>query len=602
MSPNQQRKTHPDSVLTMNQTLTHFAQHVERQHQALRRLRENLQAGKPLSLEDAEVREVLEATTAVSDVLRSLGIASPERSAGLLEQLGSMGISGTKEHTQLLAICSVSQVVNSTLDLTAVLNLVMDTIIRVTGAERGFVMLLDNETGELAFRTARNMDQKTILGQSFEISLSVVNRVAGEARPLVTTNAQSDPRFSMQESVLNYSLRSILCVPLLVKDQVIGVIYADSRIKSGLFSERDLDVLVTFANQVATAIDNARLFESVSVAKNLMDNIFASIPSGVITTDTAGKITSVNRAAENILGVSARNIIGMPHNRALAQLWSTPLARLMGEVIANEKKFIGFEIQPQLYKRGTVNLSVSLSPLKNANDDYQGVAMVLDDLTETKRLEAVRDMFRRYVSPAVVDRLPADAAELRLGGNRQEISVVFADIRGFTSLSEGLAPEELVVILNQYLSMAAECILTFEGTLDKFVGDAVMAIFNAPLPQPDHVLNAVSAAIAIQKTIREFHQTCGPDTPHLQYGIAISVGEAVVGNVGTASQMNYTAIGDVVNLAGRLQEVAAGGQILLSESAYNRISGHVEAKMLERVQVKGRKSSEQVFELLSLRD
>jgi adenylate cyclase len=602
MSSNPQCEMPHDTMQAINQNLAQFAQHVDRQHQALRRLRAGLQSGDPLALDDAAVREVLDATAAVSEAMRSLGIVGPEDRAGLIEQLGSTGISRTKEHTQLLAICSVSQAVNSTLDLTEVLNIVMDTIIRVTGAERGFVMLLDNETGELVFRTARNMDQETISGQSFEISLSIVNRVASEARPVVTTNAQSDPRFSMQESVLNYSLRSILCVPLLVKDQVIGVIYADSRIKSGLFSERDLDVLVTFANQVATAIDNARLFESVSVAKNLMDNIFASIPSGVITTDTAGKITSVNRAAETILGISAKNCIGMPHNRALAQLWSTPLSRLMTEVSVNERKFVGFEIQPMLHKRGLVNLSVSLSPLKNGNDEYQGVALVVDDLTETKRLEAVRQMFRRYVSPVVVDRLPADPAELRLGGNRQEISVLFADIRGFTSLSEGLAPEDLVVILNQYLSMAAESILTFEGTLDKFVGDAVMAIFNAPLPQPNHVLNAVRAAVDIQTIVRRFHRTCGADTPQLQYGIAVNVGEAVVGNIGTAAQMNYTAIGDVVNLAGRLQEVAAGGQILLSQSAYSRISEHVEVKMLERVQVKGRKSIEQVYELLSLRD
>jgi adenylate cyclase len=602
MSSNPQFEMPRDTIQAINQILAQFAQQVDRQQQALRRLRAGLQRGNPLALDDAAVREVLDATAAVGDVMRSLGIIRPEDGAGLIEQLGSAGITRTKEHTQLLAICSVSQAVNSTLDLTEVLNIVMDTIIRVTGAERGFVMLLDSETGELVFRTARNMDQETISGQSFEISLSIVNRVASEARPVVTTNAQSDPRFSMQESVLNYSLRSILCAPLLVKDQVIGVIYADSRIKSGLFSERDLDVLVTFANQVATAIDNARLFESVSMAKNLMDNIFASIPSGVITTDTAGKITSVNRAAENILGISAKNCIGMPHNRALAQLWSTPLSRLITEVSANEKKFVGFEIQPTLHKRGLVNLSVSLSPLKSGNDEYQGVAMVVDDLTETKRLEAVRQMFRRYVSPVVVDRLPADPAELRLGGNRQEISVLFADIRGFTSLSEGLAPEDLVVILNQYLSMAAECILTFEGTLDKFVGDAVMAIFNAPLPQPNHVLNAVRAAVDIQKIVQRFHQTCGADTPQLQYGIALNVGEAVVGNIGTAAQMNYTAIGDVVNLAGRLQEVAAGGQILLSQSAYSRISEHVEVKMLERVKVKGRKSLEQVYELLSLRD
>jgi adenylate cyclase len=208
-------------------------------------------------------------------------------------------------------------------------------------------------------------------------------------------------------------------------------------------------------------------------------------------------------------------------------------------------------------------------------------------------------MFRRYLSPAVVDRLPSDPDELKLGGQRQEISIIFADIRGFTSFSERLQPEELVVILNRYLSLAAQAVLKHEGTLDKFMGDAVMAFFNAPLPQEDHALRAVKAALDMQRAIAEYNKS--GDGAQLSYGVGINLGEAVVGNIGTAEQMNYTAIGDSVNLAKRLQESAGGGQILLSNSTCQRVKDYVLARPLEAIQVKGRTAFEQVYELIGLR-
>jgi len=595
------QETH-DRFEAISQELTLFTQCVERQQQALSRLHRTLRSGIAVANDDRLVRDVIEATTAAQAALDALGLAQTLEPAVRAEpSTPARESTRNKEHEQLLAICSVSQTVNSTLDLSEVLNIVMDTIIRLTGAERGFVMLHDNETGELVVRTARNMDQESISGSSFQISLSIVNRVAREAIPVVTTNAQNDPRFKGHESVMTYSLRSILCVPLLVKNRVIGVIYADSRIRTALFSERDLDVLVTFANQVATAIDNARLFESVIMSKNLLDNLFTSIPSGVITVDNQGKITSLNPVAEKILGLPAKVCIGASYGMIFTEAWAADLEPLVEQVRVKEQRFVGYEIETTLPKRGLLNLTLSLSPLKDDNGVGQGVAIVVNDLTEKKRLQAVREMFRRYVSPMVVDRLPADANELRLGGHRQEISVLFADLRGFTALGESLDPEDLVVVLNQYLSLAAQAVLTHEGTLDKFMGDAVMAIFNAPLPQDDHPLRAVRAALAIRQTVTNFHREQGKDIPHLHFGIGINTGESVVGNVGTPAQMNYTTIGDTVNLAKRLQELASGGQILLSQSAYDRVAEYAIVKTLEPIQVRGRKSLEQMYELIDLK-
>ena len=154
---------------------------------------------------------------------------------------------------------------------------------------------------------------------------------------------------------------------------------------------------------------------------------------------------------------------------------------------------IGLEMAPTLPQRGQVDLRFNLSPLKDAEQNTQGVAIVLDDLTEQKELEAQRRLFERMVSPKVIEQLDPD--QISLGGHRGQITTLFADIRGFTSFSEKRSPEELVAVLNQYMKTAADAVLAEEGTIDKFMGDAIMAWFNAPIAQPDHTLRAVKAAL-----------------------------------------------------------------------------------------------------------
>ncbi|MBN1991246.1 MAG: response regulator [Anaerolineae bacterium] len=213
--------------------------------------------------------------------------------------------------------------------------------------------------------------------------------------------------------------------------------------------------------------------------------------------------------------------------------------------------------------------------------------------------QAIRNLFGRYVSPTVVDRLVDGAENLALGGKRQEVTVLFADLRGFTSFSENMPPEHLVEVLNQYFDLAVDAILGQEGTLDKFMGDAVMAFFNAPLPQPDHTLRAVRAALAMQQIVADYNLTSTDDW-HLEFGVGLHVGQVVVGNIGTVQQMNYTAIGDTVNLAKRLQEHAHGGQIVLSQAAYQVVKNVVTAQDLGPVTVKGRATPVHAYQLVDL--
>ena len=239
--------------------------------------------------------------------------------------------------------------------------------------------------------------------------------------------------------------------------------------------------------------------------------------------------------------------------------------------------------------------------------DYCAVALenarLLRQVEETKEREKqiVRGMFERYVSPAVVERLLAQPDQAALGGTRQRVAVLFADIRGFSVYSAQTSPEILVQVLNRHLAVAAEAVLAEEGTLDKFMGDGVMALFNTPLAQPDYVMRAVRAALRLQYAISKAHQKLPPEH-RLPFGVGISVGEAVVGNIGTSEMMSFTAIGDAVNLGRRLQENAAGGQILLAQNAYQRVKEQVKARPVGTLQIEGRDQPEPIYQLLDLRE
>jgi len=524
--------------------------------------------------------------------------------AGNLSRLSRQLVRYEAEHQNLLALADIGQVVNSSLELNEVLRIVMDTIVRLTKAERGFLMLREEHTDQLSISIARNWEQESLNETEFAISRTVINRVVTEGQAVLTTNAQEDPRFGGQESIIAHHLRSILCVPLIVKGKLTGVIYTDNRIRTGIFSDAERNLLTAFANQAAVAIVNARLFESVrrtlaevTELKNLMDNVFASIVSGVITADVEDKITLCNRASESILGSAQTDLVGCSLHDVLPNI-SPELPAHVAAVRQTDQNMVGLEFNPILPKRGKVALSLNLSPLKDAAQATQGVAIVLDDLTDKKRLEGQRRLFERMVSPAVIGQLDPD--NLHLGGKRDQITTLFADVRGFTSFSEKYDPEQLVSILNLYLAAAAEAVLAQIGTLDKFMGDGIMALFNAPIHQPDHTLRAVKAALGMRDAIYNLHTNLPPEY-HLVFGIGIHYGDAVLGLVGTEKAINYTAIGDSVNTAKRIQENAAGGQILISADAYGFVADLVDVRQVDPIQAKGKRQPVEVYEILRLK-
>jgi class 3 adenylate cyclase len=519
-----------------------------------------------------------------------------------LSQLSNQVAIHEEERSSHIALADISQVVNSSLQLDDVLRIVMDTIIRLTGAERGFLMLNDSQ-GELTIHIARNWEQESLDPSDTDLSRTVVNQVLAEELPILTTNALQDPRFDAQESVISLSLRSILCVPLILKETIIGVIYADNRLREGLFTETQKNLLATFANQAAVAIENARLFESVrrtlsevTELKNLMDDVFASIASGVITTDLNQRITLTNSVAEDILEESQVNLLGKNVD-LIPLLKEINISSYLTSVRQFNNQIRGLQFDIQSQQKKPLNLRFNLAPLKDATGTILGAAIVMEDESETRHLEAQRRLFERMVSPVVIDQLNPD--ELNLGGTRTFITTIFADIRGYTSLSERCDPETLVSVLNRYLGAATEAILIEEGTIDKFMGDAIMAFFNAPIPQSDHTLRAVRAAVQMRDAVNAIQGELPPEL-RLELGIGIHSGEAVLGLVGTQKRLEYTAIGDSVNTAKRLQENAAPGQILISAGSCQHIINSIQAHPIDPLNVKGKKQLIQVYEISGL--
>lgn len=206
--------------------------------------------------------------------------------------------------------------------------------------------------------------------------------------------------------------------------------------------------------------------------------------------------------------------------------------------------------------------------------------------------------FKKYVDENVVDQIVQSGVKAHIGGVKKDIAVMFVDIRGFTSLSESMEPEQIVEILNKYLTLAATAVSRNNGTLDKFIGDAAMAVFNSPTDLEDYEYKAVCAAWELLSSASELNEFCQQQYgKQVTFGIGIQCGEAVIGNIGCESRMDYTAIGDTVNTAARLESIAAPGQILISEEMKERLEGRIQVHYAGKYILKGKKNNVNVYAL-----
>jgi adenylate cyclase len=541
---------------------------------------------------------------AVADAERAHETLALER-ASLQSRLAASSTNLERELTKLRTLGRVAETVNSSLELDVVLRHVLDTAVEVMKAERGFVMIAGTD-GKLELTTTYGIDRETVEGDDMRPSQTTVQRVFETGEPIVTTDAQQDPRFNVNLSVRALRLRSIICVPLAIKARTIGVVYLDSRVAPGLFSPHDPDLLTAFANQAALAIENARLFDALRVQvaeisrlEQLQARVLGSITSGVITIDGSGAIASFNDAAAELFGVSGATMLGRPV-RALEAL-IPGITVILGDNLMPTKPA---ELEAHHPTHGTLQLEVRTAPLDLPDDTGQhGWAIAVTDLTERRKLErlhaadveqrrAIGDAFARYLAPHVVEQLMRAPGGVALGGERATATVLFADIVAFTELAERLDAEDVVDILNHFFSAAVQIVFEHDGLLDKFYGDGLMAVFGPPRVRDDDATRALAVAAALHHAAAAILADGKP----LQLAIGIATGDVVAGHIGSPKRMDYTVIGDAANLASRLQGAAPPGRTYVDDRTYTRVPDAPPAeKMIAKI--RGRTEPVTIFAL-----
>ena len=560
-------------------------------------------------------REVIAALQSQHELLRKRGMGLPP---GMLQGVSQVEadlssleqqLQGEQtELSQLRALTETTALINSSLDLEIVLARAMDEVIRLTGAERGYLVLLDPADQSLEVRVVRDLENPQA-GPEFRGSTTILQEVLATGQPLRTDNAYKDPRMQDHVSIAQLTLRSVVCVPLTYKGTVIGALYVDNRLRTGVFTAREETLLVAFANQAAVAIENARLFARVqailaetTAIKELMANVFDSIGSGVITADAADQVTTFNPAAGEILGIAPEAAIGQPLAAVLPRIspdFPDHLHRVR-ERSQSEK----LETELDVAARGRRVLSFNLSPLKDPQGRTQGVAIVLDDLTEQREREDKLNILRRYLPPALVENVH-QIAQLALGGERREVTCLFVEVRPLATFPPDLRPGQVMEMLNAYFTVATDCIHDHNGVIDKYMGTELMALFNSQLnPMGNHALMAVQAALALREAFVAYYARQGlpPDTHFYRAGL--HTGVATLGNVGSLSRRDFTALGDTINLAHRLLENAQPGQLIMSEAtaqviqiAPGRWPASIVCQPREPVKAKGRQQATPVYEV-----
>jgi PAS domain S-box-containing protein len=485
-----------------------------------------------------------------------------------------------------------ADLINSSLDLDSVLAQALEVAVDVMHAERGFIILREGRK----VVALHNMVDDPSLG---EPSRSIVERAMDTGQPIFTTDAQSDPRWSASDSIAALHLRSIACVPLLVRERVTGAVYLDSRVIPGLFTVGDREILIAFAHQAAMAIENARLFDDererrkrLSALQAFQTRILEAIASGVITFSPQREITTFNRAAEATFDMPSERMVGKPSGAIAALIPEFP--DLFDMFFKSGAVQLRAEVEAFRTDGTLLTLEMRLAPLESL--DGLGVAMVVTDVTKQRFLEEaveadkvkagrIRETFSRYLAPHVVKTLMDDPSSIHLGGERKRATMFFADVRGFTSLAAQMPADRVVEILNSYFEEAVRVVFEYDGLLDKFYGDGLMAVFGPPLVRHDDAARAVQAAIRLHETVAKL----GPrlDYP-LQISVGLATGDVVAGHFGSTKRMDYTVIGDAVNLANGLQAAAPPGAIYCDEETIAS-AGHI-ARPLHRLaaRIKGR--------------
>ena len=489
------------------------------------------------------------------------------------------------------------------LDLDSLLERVMAEATRMLRAERSTLFLLDERTDELFARVAEGDSVGEI---RFPSTAGIAGTVFTSGESITIPHAYADLRFNPElDRRTGFFTRSILCVPVVSNDgRTIGVTQVLNR-RGGPFTAEDEQRLKAFTAQMSIALQNAKLFDDVQNMRNYSEAMLASMSDGVITLDKAGTVATCNEAGCRILGAGLDSIVGRHYTEVFGdaeQIIGAMVARVADDTVRRPELAMDVDIR-QLADAHTdgpaavVSANVSVQPLVGGNGEHLGTMIVTEDISGEKR---VRTTMARYMDPGVADQLLRGDEDL-LGGKSVEASVLFSDVRSFTSLAEELGPQATVTLLNDYFTIMVECVQQQGGMLDKFIGDAIMAAFGLPVAHEDDADRAVHAAIGMISSLFAWNEERVADGRRpIDMGIGINTGTVVAGNIGSPKRMDFTMIGDGVNLASRLESACKqySARILISQHTYDHLKGVYRTREVDHVVVKGKTEPVAVHEVL----
>ncbi len=496
-----------------------------------------------------------------------------------------------REEAQILAL---SHDLAGELNLDVLLSRIMHATTDLLDADRSTLFLHDSKTGELFSRVAEGLTTKEI---RFPSKAGIAGAVFTTGKTENIADPYGDPRFNKEvDRRTGYHTESMLTMPIINKaDFCIGVTQVLNK-RGGKFTSRDESRLGAFTAQIAVALENAKLFEDVLREKNYNDSILRSTSDGIVTLDAQDTILTANEAALRIFAHERERIIHRPA-RELFQGADEWVLQNINKVRDGGNREITVGAELTLDKKDPTSVNLAVNPLLDAAGEHLGSMIVLEDITSEKRM---KNTMSRYMSPAVADQLLA-GGESVLGGKDQKVSILFSDVRDFTTVSEALGARETVSMLNQYFERMVDVVLTNRGVLDKFIGDAIMALFGVPFNgerDADDAVNVANGMFVALSALNQQRVAAGVDA--ISIGVGISTGVVVVGNIGSPKRMEYTVIGDSVNLASRLEGVTKtyGSKVLISESTRLELKEKHLLRAIDLLRVKGKTEPVAIYEAM----
>jgi class 3 adenylate cyclase/PAS domain-containing protein len=423
----------------------------------------------------------------------------------------------------------------------------------------------------------------------------------------------------LKEILISSSMLSGMALPIISPQREIGVLFVGSRLPR-YFNRRRFHFLDSFTKLVGGAMHNLVLssenresLQKIDSLERYQQNVFNSMTNMIVTTDASGRIYYFNEASSRSMGLEERHL-GLSLDEVFHKSLSQKTIKTLHKCLNDGSEILGLE---GIYSLGDEELDFSLNvtTLKSPRGKKEGLTLLFTNQSREKELKQavevvseerrmIKDMFARYMSHEVVSSLMEAPESLKLGGDKRIATVFFADIRGYTSFSENREPEMIVEILNEYFSAAVEHVVHHRGYIDKFIGDCIMAVWGVPMqPEENDAINAINCALAIQELVRSTDRKFfRNDASHLRVGIGVNSGPLVAGNLGSMQRMDYSVIGDTVNVAARLENIAGPDEIIISEATKNYLGDKFNLEKRPEVRVKGKERALQIYNVLGKKE